>query len=147
MNTKFRGNYVELCFKGAMHLHFKASGFHYTWTKAKAYANGLLTGRLWTSFQGEFPILNHKTNETCSMKYYPPSSFSSSKPNEVTGIIKDANNRTKYVIDGSCTDAIECLSISFEQSQKFSSFEEFKRNSDFIDKQSRSVIWKKVFPP
>ena len=78
------------------------------------------------------------------MKYYPPSS---ARANEITGIIKDASGQTKYVVDGSCTDTIECFSISLEHSKKISSFEDFKKNSDFIDKQLRSVIWKKDFPP
>jgi hypothetical protein len=104
----------------------------------------LLTGRLWTNFQGEISIINHKANETCMVKFYPPSSV---RANEVVGLIRDSQGHTKYVLDGSCTDVVKCSPVKLEHSKKFSSFEEHKKNFDLIDKNLRAVIWKKVFPP
>ena len=73
----------------------------YTWSRVSSYIYGVLYGKFWISNEGETQIVNHRTNETCLMKYFPAKSLFSKEPlNRVISIIRDANLMGKYVIEG-----------------------------------------------
>ena len=90
-------------------------------------------------------ITNHKTNEVCLVKYCPCSN-GSVKNGQVIGLVKDSIGLTKYVIDGNCTDLVECFPI-LTNNAKFSSFEDFKKNVDSIDRQTGWLTWRRILPP
>ena len=110
--AKFKGHYVELTPVGSTHIHFKKNDMHYSWKQENVYANGILVAKLWVSFEGEYTMVNHKTQETCVMKYHsPPSLFSKEGYHRVTCLIKDASGMVRYVIDGTFNKSLECFTV------------------------------------
>ena len=76
------------------------------------------------------------------MKFHPPPSyFAKETVNKVTGIIKDANNVAKYVVEGSCTEKVEYSTVL--NPQKISSFDELKN----LNLSQPRLMWKRVIPP
>ena len=107
VDTKPRGYYFETNCVHKAHLRFKTTKTMYTWCRVPAYAFGILYGKLWVSNEGETQIVNHRTNETCLMKYFPAKSLFSKEPlNRVVCIIRDENMMGKYVIEGDCNDEL-----------------------------------------
>ena len=142
MSSKFKGHYVEIIPTGITHLHFNKTGNHYSWRHINTFIYGILIGKVWLNIQGEFDILNHKTKDVAQMKFHPPPSyFVKETQNKVTGIIKDANSIAKYMIEGSCTEKVECSTVL--NPQKITSFDEIKK----LTLSTPTLLWKRVMPP
>ena len=56
-------------------------------------------------------IINHKTKETCELKFHNQSYFAKEITNKVTGLVKDSNNLARYLMDGTCTEKFDCTPI------------------------------------
>jgi hypothetical protein len=140
VSTKFKGHFLEVQPSGSVHLIFKSTGNHYTWNKVTNYVNGLLYGKIWMSNQGELQIKNHKTQETCDLKYHEPPYFRNEVTNKVTGRVKDNNNMTNYVLQGSCTDLIECFKVL--KPSIVESNDEFKN----LSLGPSQILWKRTVP-
>ena len=141
MDSKFKGNYIEIIAKGVHHLKFNKNGNYYTWSGVKSYANNILVGQLWINFQGEVSIVNHRTNEVCLLKYFPYSYFSKDPPNKIMGVIKDSKNIAKYVLEGICTENLECFEVLNQQ--KVNTFDDIKK----LKKGSPRLLWQRNFKP
>ena len=139
--SKFKGNYLEATTNGKFSLKFNKTGNCYSWNSVKTYVNNILIGHLWINFQGEMNIVNHRTNETCSLKYFPYSYFSKDPANKIQGIIKDSKSVAKYVLEGICTEKIECLKVL--NPQKIGSFDDVKK----LEKGSPRLLWKRISQP
>lgn len=138
--SKFKGSYVEAEPVGSLHLHFIDTGDYYTWELVKSYINGILTGQILVSQQGEVNVTNHKTQEICQLKYHKaPSYFSKETPNRVTGFIKNKHELTKYVLKGSYVEKLECFSVI--NPQKITSFEEV----DILTLGEKQLLWKRNY--
>ena len=142
VTTKFKGHFIEALPSGQVHLHFNKSGNHYTWSKTKTYVNGILLGKIWISNEGDIDIINHKTKETCQIKYVtPPSYFSKEPQNKITAIIRDSNKYARFILEGTITEQIECSTV-----MKPKNIESHKEISD-LKLSENKLIWKRVIPP
>lgn len=141
MVSKFRGNYIEILTNGVNRLKFNKTGNYYTWGHAKTYANNIIVGHLWINFQGEMNIINHRTNEICSLKYFPYSYFSKDPANKIQGVVKDTKNVVRYVLEGICTEKLECSKVL--NPQKIGSFDDVKK----LEKGSPILLWKRIAQP
>ena len=142
MASKFRGNYVEATVTGLNQFKFKKSGNDYTMSSGvKTYINNILVGKFWINFQGEVSIVNHRTNEVCLLKYFPYSYFSKDPPNKIMGVIKDSKNIAKYVLEGICTENLECFEVLNQQ--KVNTFDEIKK----LKKEYPRLLWKHISQP
>ena len=141
VDTKPRGYYFETNCVHKAHLRFKTTKTMYTWCRVPAYAFGILYGKLWVSNEGETQIVNHRTNETCLMKYFPAKSLFSKEPlNRVVCIIRDRNMIGKYVIDGFSSEQLNYSQIL--NPQKITSI-----NGDTLSKLNLGpmiMLWKQL---
>lgn len=107
-SSKFRGNYLTLTPIGTCHLLFHDSGNHYAWNKVTITVNNIILGKLWFDQSGVSDIVNHKTKDSCSLKYHP---YSFSKPanfRKVFGTVKNGNGVERYQISGRWHEEIRC---------------------------------------
>ena len=113
----------------------------YTWSRVSSYIYGVLYGKFWISNEGETQIVNHRTNETCLMKYFPAKSLFSKEPlNRVVCIIRDRNMIGKYVIDGFSSEQLNYSQIL--NPQKITSI-----NGDTLSKLNLGpmiMLWKQL---
>ena len=138
MSSKFRGQYLQIVPLGTSHLEFKKTGHHYTWRKITTFVRNIIVGKLWIDNVGEMDIINHKTKDVCHLKYFPYSYFSREPPRKVTGIITDANNVARYVLNGTWTEQIEGApvlnpQVVTEQTQ--------------LNTGASKILWKRKYPP
>ncbi|KAF4074153.1 hypothetical protein AMELA_G00236260 [Ameiurus melas] len=82
--SKFRGKYLSIMPLGAIHLQFHASGNHYVWRKVTSTVHNIIVGKLWIDQSGDIDIVNHRTKETCQLKFSPYSYFSREVPRKVS---------------------------------------------------------------
>ena len=141
MFTKFKGNYLEAFTNGSYSLKFFKTGDCYSWNGVKTFVNNIIVGHLWINFQGEMNIINHRTNEICSLKYFPYSYFSKDPANKIQGVIKDTKSVVRYVLEGICTEKLECSKIL--NPQKIGSFDDVKK----LEKGSPILLWKRITQP
>ncbi|TTP11300.1 Oxysterol-binding protein 2 [Bagarius yarrelli] len=81
--SKFRGKYLSIMPLGAIHLQFHSSGNHYVWRKVTSTVHNIIVGKLWIDQSGDIDIVNHRTKETCQLKFSPYSYFSREVPRKV----------------------------------------------------------------
>lgn len=139
MSSKFRGQYLQVVPLGTSHLEFKKSGHHYTWRKVSTFVRNIIVGKLWIDNVGEMDIINHKTKDVCHLKYFPYSYFSREPPRKVTGIITDANNVARYVLNGTWTEQIEGAPVLNPQVVTTSSTQ--------LTTGKSKILWKRKYPP
>ena len=135
LTNKFRGQYIEVHPVGLFHLKFKKTGHHYTWNKAKTYVNNILFGKMWNNVQGDEIVINHSTKDVCNLKYLSCTLFSSESANKVVGIINDSKNVARLVLNGDCTERIDCSPI--ENPHVLKSMDDLKK----IIKGPSKPIW------
>uniref|UniRef100_W5L3M4 Oxysterol-binding protein n=1 Tax=Astyanax mexicanus TaxID=7994 RepID=W5L3M4_ASTMX len=78
--SKFRGKYLSIMPLGSIHLQFHSSGNHYVWRKVTSTVHNIIVGKLWIDQSGDIDIINHRTKETCQLKFSPYSYFSREVP-------------------------------------------------------------------
>ncbi|KAF7687162.1 oxysterol-binding protein 2 isoform X3 [Silurus meridionalis] len=138
--SKFRGKYLSIMPLGAIHLQFHASGNHYMWRKVTSTVHNIIVGKLWIDQSGDIDIVNHRTKETCQLKFSPYSYFSREVPRKVTGVVSDSEGQAHYILSGTWDDRMESAKIV--QSSRGSSGAEGKQKTVYQTLTPR-LLWKK----
>ncbi|KAM6965508.1 oxysterol-binding protein 2 [Aplochiton taeniatus] len=138
--SKFRGKYLSIMPLGAIHLQFHSSGHHYVWRKVTSTVHNIIVGKLWIDQSGDIEIANHRTKETCQLKFSPYSYFSRDVPRKVTGVVSDSGGQAHYILSGTWDDKIESAKIV--QSSRGGSGSEGKQKTVY-QTLSPKLLWKK----
>ncbi|XP_067262114.1 oxysterol-binding protein 2 isoform X2 [Chanodichthys erythropterus] len=138
--SKFRGKYLSIMPLGAIHLQFHASGNHYVWRKVTSTVHNIIVGKLWIDQSGDIDIVNHRTKETCQLKFSPYSYFSREVPRKVTGVVMDSDGQAHYILSGTWDDKMESAKIV--QSSRGSSSSEGKQKTVY-QTLTPKLLWKK----
>ncbi|XP_047447848.1 oxysterol-binding protein 2 isoform X3 [Mugil cephalus] len=138
--SKFRGKYLSIMPLGAIHLQFHSSGNHYVWRKVTSTVHNIIVGKLWIDQSGDIEIVNHRTKETCQLKFSPYSYFSRDVPRKVTGVVADSGGQAHYILSGTWDDKIESSKIL--QSSRGGSGSEGKQKTVY-QTLSPKLLWKK----
>ncbi|XP_028851435.1 oxysterol-binding protein 2-like isoform X1 [Denticeps clupeoides] len=138
--SKFRGKYLSIMPLGAIHLTFHASGNHYVWRKVTSTVHNIIVGKLWIDQSGDIEIVNHRTKETCQLKFSPYSYFSREVPRKVTGVVTDCDGQAHYILSGTWDDKIESAKIV--HSSRGNSSSEGKQKTVY-QTLSPKLLWKK----
>ncbi|XP_035021612.1 oxysterol-binding protein 2 isoform X1 [Hippoglossus stenolepis] len=138
--SKFRGKYLSIMPLGAIHLHFHSSGNHYVWRKVTSTVHNIIVGKLWIDQSGDIEIVNHRTKETCQLKFSPYSYFSRDVPRKVTGVVSDSGGQAHYILSGTWDDKMESAKIV--QSSRGGSGSEGKQKTVY-QTLSPKLLWKK----
>ncbi|XP_031712300.1 oxysterol-binding protein 2 isoform X4 [Anarrhichthys ocellatus] len=138
--SKFRGKYLSIMPLGAIHLQFHSSGNQYVWRKVTSTVHNIIVGKLWIDQSGDIEIVNHRTKETCQLKFSPYSYFSRDVPRKVTGVVADSGGQAHYVLSGTWDDKIESAKII--QSSRGGSGSEGKQKTVY-QTLSPKPLWKK----
>uniref|UniRef100_A0A8C1NGG3 Oxysterol-binding protein n=1 Tax=Cyprinus carpio TaxID=7962 RepID=A0A8C1NGG3_CYPCA len=138
--SKFRGKYLSIMPLGAIHLQFHASGNHYVWRKVTSTVHNIIVGKLWIDQSGDIDIVNHRTKETCQLKFSPYSYFSREVPRKVAGVVKDSDGQAHYILSGTWDDKMESAKIV--QSSRGSSSSEGKQKTVY-QTLTPKLLWKK----
>ncbi|XP_076006982.1 oxysterol-binding protein 2 isoform X2 [Genypterus blacodes] len=138
--SKFRGKYLSIMPLGAIHLQFHSSGNHYVWRKVTSTVHNIIVGKLWIDQSGDIEIVNHRTKETCQLKFSPYSYFSRELPRKVTGVVADSGGQAHYILSGTWDDKIESAKII--QSSRGGSGSEGKQKTVY-QTLSPKLLWKK----
>ncbi|KAK7934013.1 hypothetical protein WMY93_004909 [Mugilogobius chulae] len=134
--SKFRGKYLSILPLGTIHLQFHDSGNHYVWRKVTSTVHNIIVGKLWIDQSGDIEIVNHRTKDSCQLKFYPYSYFSRDVPRKVTGLVADAVGQAHYVLSGTWDDKMESAKIL--QSSRGSS-----EGKTVYQTLSPKLLWKK----
>ncbi|XP_023660106.1 oxysterol-binding protein 2 isoform X2 [Paramormyrops kingsleyae] len=140
ISSKFRGKYLSIMPLGAIHLQFHASGNHYVWHKVTSTVHNIIVGKLWIDQSGDIDIVNHKTKETCQLKFSPYSYFSRDVPRKVTGMVMDTDSQAHYILSGTWDDKMESAKIV--QSSRGNSGSEGKQKTVY-QTLTPKLLWKK----
>uniref|UniRef100_A0A672R0P4 Oxysterol-binding protein n=1 Tax=Sinocyclocheilus grahami TaxID=75366 RepID=A0A672R0P4_SINGR len=138
--SKFRGKYLSIMPLGPIHLQFHASGNHYVWRKVTSTVHNIIVGKLWIDQSGDIDIVNHRTKETCLLKFSPYSYFSREVPRKVTGVVKDSDSQAHYILSGTWDDKMESAKIV--QSSRGSNSSEGKQKTVY-QTLTPKLLWKK----
>ncbi|XP_034547851.1 oxysterol-binding protein 2 isoform X1 [Notolabrus celidotus] len=138
--SKFRGKYLSIMPLGAIHLQFHSSGNHYVWRKVTSTVHNIIVGKLWIDQSGDIEIVNHRTKETCQLKFSPYSYFSRDVPRKVTGVVTDSGGHAHHILSGTWDDKIESAKIV--QSSRGGSGSEGKQKTVY-QTLSPKLLWKK----
>ncbi|XP_056274253.1 oxysterol-binding protein 2 isoform X2 [Pseudoliparis swirei] len=138
--SKFRGKYLSIMPLGAIHLQFHSSGNQYVWRKVTSTVHNIIVGKLWIDQSGDIEIVNHRTKETCQLKFSPYSYFSRDVPRKVTGVVSDSGGQAHYILSGTWDDKIESAKIV--QSSRGGSGSEGKQKTVY-QTLSPKPLWKK----
>ncbi|XP_034397081.1 oxysterol-binding protein 2 isoform X1 [Cyclopterus lumpus] len=138
--SKFRGKYLSIMPLGAIHLQFHSSGNQYVWRKVTSTVHNIIVGKLWIDQSGDIEIVNHRTKETCQLKFSPYSYFSRDVPRKVTGVVADSGGQAHYILSGTWDDKIESAKII--QSSRGGSGSEGKQKTVY-QTLSPKLLWKK----
>uniref|UniRef100_A0A3Q1JL87 Oxysterol-binding protein n=1 Tax=Anabas testudineus TaxID=64144 RepID=A0A3Q1JL87_ANATE len=138
--SKFRGKYLSIMPLGAIHLQFHSSGNHYVWRKVTSTVHNIIVGKLWIDQSGDIEIVNHRTKETCQLKFSPYSYFSRDVPRKVTGVVADGGGQAHYILSGTWDDKMESAKII--QSSRGGSGSEGKQKTVY-QTLSPKLLWKK----
>uniref|UniRef100_A0A8C6WXJ4 Oxysterol-binding protein n=1 Tax=Neogobius melanostomus TaxID=47308 RepID=A0A8C6WXJ4_9GOBI len=136
--SKFRGKYLSIMPLGAIHLVFHSSGNHYVWRKVTSTVHNIIVGKLWIDQSGDIEIVNHRTKDSCQLKFSPYSYFSRDVPRKVTGVVSDSAGQAHYILSGTWDDKMESAKIL--QSSRGSS--EGKQKTVY-QTLSPKLLWKK----
>ncbi|XP_061624407.1 oxysterol-binding protein 2 isoform X1 [Phyllopteryx taeniolatus] len=138
--SKFRGKYLSIMPLGAIHLQFHSSGNHYVWRKVTSTVHNIIVGKLWIDQSGDIEIVNHRTKETCQLKFSPYSYFSRDVARKVTGVVADNGGQAHYILSGTWDEKIESAKII--QSSRGGSGSEGKQKTIY-QTLSPKLLWKK----
>ncbi|XP_058889291.1 oxysterol-binding protein 2-like isoform X5 [Acipenser ruthenus] len=138
--SKFRGKYLSIMPLGAIHLQFHSSGNHYVWRKVTSTVHNIIVGKLWIDQSGDIDVVNHKTKETCQLKFSPYSYFSRDVARKVTGVVTDGEAKAHYILSGTWDDKMEYSKIV--QSSRGNSGSEGKQKTVYQTLPSK-LLWEK----
>ncbi|CAJ0918506.1 unnamed protein product, partial [Mesorhabditis belari] len=112
MTSRFRGKYLSVVPMGMVHVVFPDTGHHYTFRKVTTTVHNIIVGRLWIENHGEMEIVEHQTRTKCTLNFAPYSLFSRSSHKKVTGVVKDSDGATCYVIRGTWVQNIDIMRVT-----------------------------------
>uniref|UniRef100_A0A3Q3JH88 Oxysterol-binding protein n=1 Tax=Monopterus albus TaxID=43700 RepID=A0A3Q3JH88_MONAL len=138
--SKFRGKYLSIMPLGVIHLQFHSSGNHYVWRKVTSTVHNIIVGKLWIDQSGDIEIVNHRTKETCQLKFSPYSYFSRDVPRKVTGVVADSGGQAHYILSGTWDEKMESAKII--HSSRGGSGSEGKQKTVY-QTLSPKLLWKK----
>ncbi|XP_049326246.1 oxysterol-binding protein 2 isoform X2 [Astyanax mexicanus] len=138
--SKFRGKYLSIMPLGSIHLQFHSSGNHYVWRKVTSTVHNIIVGKLWIDQSGDIDIINHRTKETCQLKFSPYSYFSREVPRKVTGVVSDSEGQAHYILSGTWDERMESAKIV--QSSRGTGGTEGKQKTVYQTLSPR-LLWKK----
>uniref|UniRef100_A0A0K0FNW0 Oxysterol-binding protein n=1 Tax=Strongyloides venezuelensis TaxID=75913 RepID=A0A0K0FNW0_STRVS len=118
LTSKFRGKYLSVQPIGATHIIFKNSGNHYTFKKVTTTVHNIIVGKLWIDNHGDMTIENHKTGDTCILKFHTYSYFSREPPRKVTGFVKDKKGYVHWYISGYWDKYIDIAKVTKQPKSK-----------------------------
>ncbi|CAI4231470.1 unnamed protein product [Auanema sp. JU1783] len=111
LTSRFRGKYLSVIPVGSCHVHFPGSGDKYSYKKITTTVHNIIVGKLWIDNHGEMDIVNHRTGEKCNLKFIPYSYFSKETPRKIYGIVRDASDEPKYVVQGTWDKYVEMVKV------------------------------------
>ncbi|XP_010875809.2 oxysterol-binding protein 2 [Esox lucius] len=140
IDSKFRGKYISIMPLGCIHLQFHSSGNRYVWGKVTSTVHNIIVGKLWIDQSGDIEIVNHRTKDTCHLKFVPYSYFSRDLPRKVTGVVADSEGTAHYILSGTWDDKMESSKIV--ESSRGCGGSEGKQKTVYQTLQPK-VLWKK----
>ncbi|XP_046901137.1 oxysterol-binding protein 2 [Hypomesus transpacificus] len=140
IDSKFRGKYISVMPLGSIHLQFHSSGNHYVWSKITSTVHNIIVGKLWIDQSGDIEIANHRTKETCHLKFSPYSYFSRDVPRKVTGVVANSEGIAHYILSGTWDDKMESAKIV--ESSRGCGGSEGKQKTVYQTLQPK-LLWKK----
>ncbi|XP_065179127.1 oxysterol-binding protein 1-like [Sycon ciliatum] len=111
MSSKFRGKYAQILPHGSAHLLFRRTGHHYTWNKPITTVHNVIVGKLWIDSSGDMAVVNHTTQDMCTMMFHEFSYFSKSPPRRVTGTVYDRTKLPCYSVTGTWDGSISSSKV------------------------------------
>uniref|UniRef100_A0A4W5P5H8 Oxysterol-binding protein n=1 Tax=Hucho hucho TaxID=62062 RepID=A0A4W5P5H8_9TELE len=140
IDSKFRGKYISVMPLGCIHLQFHSSGNHYVWGKVTSTVHNIIVGKLWIDQSGDIEIVNHRTKDTCHLKFVPYSYFSRDLSRKVTGVVADSEGTAHHILSGTWDDKMESAKIV--ESSRGCGGSEGKQKTLYQTLQPK-VLWKK----
>ena len=105
MKNKFWGKSLEVFPQGDCHVLLRKTGEHFTWRKVTTCVNNLIVGKLWIDHYGDMEIINHSTNESCTLTF-AAAGWRGKGQYEITGKLKNASGATIVEIFGHWNDKL-----------------------------------------
>ncbi|KAK6305410.1 hypothetical protein J4Q44_G00241900 [Coregonus suidteri] len=140
IDSKFRGKYISVMPLGCIHLQFHSSGNHYVWGKVTSTVHNIIVGKLWIDQSGDIEIVNHRTKDTCHLKFVPYSYFSRDLSRKVTGVVADSEGTAHHILSGTWDDKMESAKIV--ESSRGCGGSEGKQKTVYQTLQPK-LLWKK----
>uniref|UniRef100_A0A673WPZ6 Oxysterol-binding protein n=1 Tax=Salmo trutta TaxID=8032 RepID=A0A673WPZ6_SALTR len=140
IDSKFRGKYISVMPLGCIHLQFHSSGNHYVWGKVTSTVHNIIVGKLWIDQSGDIEIVNHRTKDTCHLKFVPYSYFSRDLPRKVTGVVADSEGTAHHILSGTWDEKMESAKIV--ESSRGCGGSEGKQKTVYQTLQPK-LLWKK----
>ncbi|XP_062334509.1 oxysterol-binding protein 2 [Osmerus eperlanus] len=140
IDSKFRGKYISVMPLGSIHLQFHSCGNHYVWSKITSTVHNIIVGKLWIDQSGDIEIANHRTKDTCHLKFSPYSYFSRDVPRKVTGVVANSEGIAHYILSGTWDDKMESAKIV--ESSRGCGGSEGKQKTVYQTLQPK-LLWKK----
>ncbi|KAK9874161.1 hypothetical protein WA026_002516 [Henosepilachna vigintioctopunctata] len=109
LTSKFRGKYLQIIPLGSSTCEFNDSKNRYTWRKVTTTVHNIIVGKLWVDQHGEMEIIGKGNAKglKCHLKYIPYSYFGRDSQRRVKGVVMDASDNVKWVIDGTWDDQVQ----------------------------------------
>ncbi|KAM6986880.1 oxysterol-binding protein 2 [Aplochiton taeniatus] len=140
IDSKFRGKYISIMPLGNIHLQFHSCGSHYVWSKVTSTVHNIIVGKLWIDQSGDIDVVNHRTKDTCHLKFSPYSYFSRDAPRKVTGVVEDSEGTAHYILSGTWDEKMESAKIV--ESSRGCGGSEGKQKTVYQTLQPK-LLWKK----
>ncbi|KAL3270964.1 hypothetical protein HHI36_021467 [Cryptolaemus montrouzieri] len=112
MTSKFRGKYLQasdIIPLGNATCEFKESKNKFSWRKVTTTVHNIIVGKLWVDQHGDMEIIGKGNAQgiKCHLKFIPYSYFGRDSQRRVKGVVMDASDNVKWVIDGTWDDQVE----------------------------------------
>lgn len=114
MTSKFRGKYLQVTPLGLASVIFDGSGNKYQWRKVTTTVHNIIVGKLWVDQHGDMDILGKGpvAGVKCHLKYIPYSYFNRDPQRRVKGVVMDANDQVKWILNGTWDDKVEIAPVT-----------------------------------
>ncbi|CAB1318420.1 unnamed protein product [Coregonus sp. 'balchen'] len=122
IDSKFRGKYISV-------MPLVTSTVH-----------NIIVGKLWIDQSGDIEIVNHRTKDTCHLKFVPYSYFSRDLPRKVTGVVADSEGTAHHILSGTWDEKMESAKIV--ESSRGCGGSEGKQKTVYQTLQPK-LLWKK----
>ncbi|KAF6212192.1 hypothetical protein GE061_012713 [Apolygus lucorum] len=138
MNTKFRGQYLQVIPLGEVHLKFKKGNVHYSWKKAVTNIRNIIIGKMWIDQEGDLDVKCHTTGYTCKLTFLTPGYFSG-EPYKLVGVVIDKKGSKMFNITGGYDTKLE-LSVPKKDVKQ-------AKGTQANETEQAKILWERVMPP